>query len=485
MTTDLRPRAHFTPARNWMNDPNGLVHHDGVYHLFFQHNPFGATWGNMSWGHATSRDLVIWDELPVAIPCAAEEEIYSGSVVVDHRNSSGLGSSDRPPLVAIYTGVSTDGRQAQSLAFSTDGGYRWEKFSDNPVLDRGSREFRDPKVFEFTSAAGGTRWIMVAVEAVDRQVLVYSSTDLRDWSFESVIGPTGPGDVVWECPDLFPLPVDGDPDRSKWVLLLSTNRTGDITDSSMSYLIGSFDGHAFVADEVSAWRALDHGRDFYAAVTFSDVPDERRIAIGWAGNWQYAAETPTHPWRGAMSSPRELSLTEQDGVVMLRQALPREWGMEGSTADDSQPWREVQIIPGERISLPAGRHYIADVSWTPSPDSTLSLELVAGLGTGVRLVYDAAEQLLSLDRRNSGGPEVHPGFATRTEAVTRLRDGALLLRIVVDASIVEVFADSGAITFTDLVFPPDDADGLVLAADGGTGTVTVRALPSAARTVGA
>jgi sucrose-6-phosphate hydrolase SacC (GH32 family) len=473
MSDDYRPGLHYTPARNWMNDPNGLVYHEGVYHLFYQHNPFGNTWGNMSWGHAISRDLAAWQELPVAIECTAEEQIYSGSVVVDHRNSSRFGSLETPPLVAVYTSVSPHGSQAQSLAYSTDGGHRWQKYSENPVLDRGSREFRDPKVFAFTTPSGDARWIMVAVEATLRQVLIYSSHDLREWTFESAVGPFGPDGVVWECPDLFTLPVDGDPERLMWVLLLSTNRVGDDVDSSMSYLVGTFDGHAFDVDPAGSWSAVDHGRDFYAAVTFSNAPQNRRIAMGWAGNWQYAAETPTGSWRGVMSLPRELSLISTPDGFALIQSLPKELEARAGHQDV----RELAIVSDSRSTTAIGRRYVLTVDWRPEPAAQLRLDMLAGAHGGVVIGYDAGTMQLSLDRRQSGVVNLHPGFASVEQTAVPLRDGRLQMTIVVDECVVEIFADGGAVTFTDLVFPPSGADRLTVSAGAGGGTILVSPLP--------
>lgn len=255
---DLRPQFHFSAKENWLNDPNGLVYYKGVYHLFFQHNPFGNTWGNMSWGHATSTDLVRWTEQPVAIPQtfndAGEsiEDIFSGSAVVDWNNTSGFGSTDHPPMVAIYTSAYTSrhptlaGRQAQSLAYSTDEGQTWTKYSGNPVLDIGSGEFRDPKVFWYEPAQ---QWRMVVVRALEHKVDIYGSPDLKDWTHLSEFGPVGATGGAWECPDLFPLAVDGDPDNVKWVMVVSLNPGGIAGGSGMQYFVGDFDGTTFTSDD--------------------------------------------------------------------------------------------------------------------------------------------------------------------------------------------------------------------------------------------
>lgn len=249
-TPEHRPAHHFSAAKNWLNDPNGLVFHEGVYHLFFQHNPLGNGWGNMSWGHATSTDLVHWDEQPVAIPFDANEGVFSGSVVVDHENRSGLGTAENPPMVAIYTSAYTaasgrDGIQAQSLAYSTDDGQTWTKYAGNPVIDLNSREFRDPKVFWHEPA---NEWRMVAVIANEHKVTIWRSANLKNWTRLSDFGPMNATGGVWECPDLFPLAIDGDPDNVKWVMLVSLNPGSIAGGSGTQYFVGEFDGTTFTPD---------------------------------------------------------------------------------------------------------------------------------------------------------------------------------------------------------------------------------------------
>jgi sucrose-6-phosphate hydrolase SacC (GH32 family) len=298
-TENLRPRYHLSPRRHWMNDPNGLVHHDGRWHAFFQHNPEGNDWGNMSWGHASSPDLVHWTEHPVALRHRDGEVVFSGSVVVD-------GDS----LAALHTSVYADGRQAQSLARSTDGGLTWTAYAGNPVLDRGSREFRDPKVFRHAG-----RWVMVAVEATERQVLLHESDDLVTWRLLSTFeDPRDEG--PWECPDLVELPVEGQPGRSAWVLVVSVQTGSAAGGSGTRYLVGDFDGTTFTPhDRRTRW--LDHGRDNYAGVTFDQAPDGRRVLLAWMSSWDYAGAVPTSPWRGGMTLPRELTLQEHDGELAL------------------------------------------------------------------------------------------------------------------------------------------------------------------------
>ncbi|WP_415365690.1 GH32 C-terminal domain-containing protein [Saccharothrix sp. BKS2] len=246
-TEPHRPQFHFTPERNWMNDPNGLVHHEGEYHLFYQHNPNGNSWGDISWGHAISRDLVHWQELPVAISHDEDEMVFSGSAVVDHANTSGFGTRDEPAMVAVYTSApKTGGKQAQSLAYSTDRGRTWTKYAGNPVLDIGSAEFRDPKVQWYAPTKS---WLMAVALSAERKIRFYSSKDLKSWTELSDFGPAGAVGGVWECPDLFPLRVDGDPRRTKWVLVVSINPGGIAGGSAAQYFIGDFDGTRFTPDD--------------------------------------------------------------------------------------------------------------------------------------------------------------------------------------------------------------------------------------------
>lgn len=268
-----RPSVHFSPERNWMNDPNGLVFHDGVYHLYFQYNPHGDRWGNMSWGHATSTDLLTWTEQPLAIPQTLDadgeaiESIFSGSIVVDEHNTSGFGDGTRAPLIAIYTSAYEAGHpthaglQAQSLAYSLDDGYTWTKYEGNPVLDRGSANFRDPKVFWYDGPAG-SYWVMTAVEATDHQVVLYKSSDLRTWEHLSDFGPANSVGGIWECPDLFELPVDGDPNRTKWVMVVNLNPGAVGGGSGGQYFVGDFDGTTFTSETTRGPQELPAGEVF-------------------------------------------------------------------------------------------------------------------------------------------------------------------------------------------------------------------------------
>lgn len=313
-TERYRPHLHFSPEENWMNDPNGMVFHEGTWHLFFQHNPSGTRWGNMSWGHATSSDLFHWEQQPLAIPQTfddagnAVEDIFSGSVVSDETNSSGLGTAENPPLVALYTSAYTShhptlaGRQAQSLAYSLDDGQTWTKYAGNPVLDRGSANFRDPKVFRYDGPAG-SYWVMVAVEAVDHKVVLYKSENLVDWTYLSEFGNANATGGIWECPDLFPLPVDGDPDNEKWVLVVNLNPGAVAGGSGGQYFVGEFDGTTFTSESTVGRAEPPAGADLgsFDDGTFGGWTVTNEPGNAQQGPWGNAPAAGTLPGQNVVS----------------------------------------------------------------------------------------------------------------------------------------------------------------------------------------
>ena len=304
MKEPLRPQFHFSPEINWMNDPNGLVYHDGEYHLFHQYNPGGNSWGHMSWGHAVGNDLIHWKHLPLAIPEQDGVMAFSGCCVVDHDNTSGFGTDDSPPLVAIYTGHG-HGKQVQCLAYSNDRGRTWKQYENNPVLDLEEPDFRDPKVFWHDATK---RWIMLVSLAKEKVIVFYGSQDLKQWTELSRFGPAGVRNKPnWECPDLFELSVEGEPGKRLWVLEADMGSGSIAGGSGGEYFVGEFDGTRFRATQSAQW--VDYGRDFYAPVSWSNIPEDdgRRIWIGWMNNWETCL-IPTFPWRSCMSIPRSLSL---------------------------------------------------------------------------------------------------------------------------------------------------------------------------------
>ena len=448
-----------------MNDPNGLVYYKGVYHLYFQYNPEANAWANMSWGHASSPDLVHWTEHPVAIAKADGEEVFSGSVVVDHRNSSGFGLGDDPPLVAIYTSAYPDGRQAQSLAFSTDAGGTWTKYPGNPVLDRASQAFRDPKVSWYSTATGAGYWVMVAVEAEARQIVFYRSDDLKSWTQLSTFGPVDSAEGLWECPDLFVLPVDGDPLRTSWVLVLSVNPDPDTGGSATRYFMGDFDGVTFTATSPDDFRRLDWGADMYASVSFDNAPAGRRILLGWMSNWDYAASVPTTPWRGSVSLPRELSLTTVGEAVTLIQQPPAELHALDQVADG------LSMAPFDLNGIrmfSGGQRYRVEVTFEAVDAREFGLDLLVGVGQVTRLRYHIDRGQLSLDRTRSGETDFAASFASIDSAPVRLRSGAVRLQIFVDRTSVEVFAQDGAVCLTQQVFPAENSTGFGICSLGGS-----------------
>ncbi|MEW1821626.1 glycoside hydrolase family 32 protein [Arthrobacter sp. NPDC080031] len=481
----IRPVLHYTAKDTWLNDPNGLVWHQGVYHLFYQNNPFDNIWGNMSWGHATSTDLLHWTEHPVAIACDEEEDVFSGSIVVDEGNTSGFGTVENPALVAIYTsafkeGSAHQGTQAQSLAFSTDAGMTWSKYAGNPVLGRGSAHFRDPKVFRHEGPAGSC-WVMVAVEAQHQQVVLYRSANLKNWEYLSTFGPANATGGEWECPDLFPLPVDRDPDNVKWVLVVNINPGAVAGGSGGQYFVGDFDGVQFTADfdslvptdangttDLRKCLWLDWGRDYYAAVSFSNSPQNRRIMIGWMNNWDYANSLPTSPWRSAMSLAREVELATVEGLVRLvqRPVLPLDYGEPTRTLQNMEVHDSLVRLPD---AVP-GSAQLIEAEILPGTARTIAFRLLgASSGSAATVLsFDATTSRLTLDRRNSGNTSFHDKFASAESAPVELDDGVLKLRVIVDRCSVEVFAQDGRVVLSDLVFPLPGSLGTDVFVEGGT-----------------
>jgi fructan beta-fructosidase len=472
-----RPQYHFTPPANWMNDPNGLVYYAGEYHLFYQYNPLGNTWGHMSWGHAVSPDLVHWTHLPLAIPEVDGVMAFSGSAVVDWKNTSGFGRGGKPPLVAVYTGYREGNKnQSQYIAYSNDRGRSWTRYSGNPVLDIGSTEFRDPRVFWYEPQK---KWVMAVSLAAEHKIRFYASSDLKKWTHLSDFGPAAAVGGVWECPDLFELPVDGDRRNSRWVLIVNLNPGSVAGGSGAQYFVGRFDGTRFTttptdrgettqANPGAHW--VDYGKDFYAAVSWSDVPpaDGRRIWIGWMNNWQYGEKIPTSPWRSAQSVPRTLALKSTAAGIRLVQ----------------QPVTELRRLRGTGRRVPRQLIRPGSIPLATEGIAGTALEIVAELEVGtaaeVGLKVRAGKNQetviginghagrLFVDRTRSGEPAFHGDFTGRHTAPVRLENGRLRLHVFVDWSSVEVFAGSGETVITDQIFPAPESDGVALYAEGGT-----------------
>ncbi len=460
-----RPQFHFSPPRNWINDPNGLVFHRGEYHLFYQFNPFGEHWGHMSWGHAVSRDLVHWKHLPLALAEESGVMIFSGSAVVDLTNSSGLGKKGRAPVVAIYTGH-TRRLQTQNLAFSSDDGRTWKKYSGNPVLNIGKKDFRDPKVFWHRPSR---QWVMVVALPTDRKVLFFGSPNLIKWKRLGEFGPAGAVGGVWECPDLFELPIAGSQGGKKWVLIINLNPGAVAGGSGTQYFTGNFDGSTFAADKSDQPRWADHGRDFYAAVSWSDLPesDGRRIWIGWMSNWEYADEIPTSPWRGAMSVPRELSLERGlDGLALvqrpvaelsrLRTEIVRTGAIDLAEANRMLRERKVQ---GDALEI--------EVEFVRVTAVDVGIAVRVGSNQHTNAGCDFRAGRVYVDRKLSGNVALHPSFPGRHTAPVHIAGGRVKLHLLVDRSSVELFANGGEAVITDLIFPDAKSQGMRLYERGG------------------
>jgi sucrose-6-phosphate hydrolase SacC (GH32 family) len=630
-TEQYRPQFHYTHGQGFVNDPNGLVYYEGEYHMFYQ----DRLDCRQSWGHAISRDLVHWTELGIAIPCEGNERIFSGSIVIDWENRSGFGTSENPPMVAIYTSA-RPGNQSQSLAYSLDRGRTWTKYEGNPVLDIGSRSFRDPKVFWYEPRG---LWIMPVSLSSLRQIAFYSSPDLKNWTFESTFGPVGAVTGEYEVPDLFPLEVKGKgtgTDQTKWVLLVNVNPGARLGGSALQYFVGEFDGHRFAEESVepfippagevvfedfestdygawtttgtafgtgpaagtlpgqdpvvghqgerlanshlpedeeatgtltsptfeiekdyvnflvggadapmlegtseqatvnlivdgervrtatgdnSAWLdwnawdvsdlvgeeaqielvdnatddeesilvdqitfadgpALsgqdrtdwaDWGRDFYAAITYDNVPDDRRLMVGWMSNWQYTGDVPTSPWQSTQSEPRELTLERVDGELQLVQEPVDELKM---LRHSPYKAKSVPLNNTTRQLNVSGKALDIELDLSVSTADRAGIKVFTGDGEETVIGYDATTRELYVDRTRSGNVDFHPRFASVSRAPLDLaKKETLELRILVDHMLVEVFADDGRRVFTETVFPDTDSEGLEVFADGGRATV--------------
>lgn len=454
----FRPHLHFTPTRHWINDPNGLVWFDGEYHLFYQHNPFGIEWGHMSWGHAVSTDLLHWQELPVAIAEDERVSIYSGSVVVDHANTSGFGSGRTPPLVAIYTGClrRPEGGQAQELAYSLDRGRSWTKYPGNPVLDLGLRDFRDPKVFWHEPTA---RWVMVVVLPDARTAQFYGSPNLRQWALLSAFAAPFEGDGIWECPDLIEFNVPGEGRR--WMLKVDVFGGHPSGGTGARLFFGEFDGTHFHAEPEGAPQWADFGADFYAALSWAHLPPGHPPTwLAWMNCHRYAKHLPTEPWRGAMTLPRELALRRVAGRLQLLQ----------------QPVARLQALRRPGVHRPAGALQAGQVLALPlhatayevafsieAASGECGLQVHAGGGCHVAVGFDAVRNTLFIDR-GAGGfcPAGDALYARRHElpCAPPAPGAPLRLRVLVDACSIEVFAGEGELCLTDQNFPPPGAQGL-------------------------
>ena len=417
-----RPVYHHTPMWGWMNDPNGLFYKDGVWNLYFQYNPYGSTWENMTWGHATSRDLVHWQYEGTPIEPDALGTIFSGSAVVDSANTAGFGKN---AIVAMYTSAAES--QTQSLAYSTDGGKTFTKYSDNPTLTAKEPDFRDPKMI-WNEATN--EWNLVM--ATGQKMNFYSSKDLKNWKYESSFGEGyGCHKGVWECPDLIQMA------NGKWVLFCNINPGGPFGGSATQYFVGQWDGHKFTCEskpEVTKW--MDYGKDHYATVTFSNAPDGRHVALPWMSNWQYAAVVPTKQYRSGNGIPRDL----------------------GIFTDGNEDYLSVKPSPEIMKAFSKKAQSLSDACMVEVSGlrRNATIELSNGKGERVVMRYDAAENSFSVDRMKSGQTDFSDVFASVTTAPTHGKASRVL--IFIDKSSVEVFDADGKFALTNLVFPTKPYD---------------------------
>ncbi|KRF13637.1 GH32 C-terminal domain-containing protein [Paenibacillus sp. Soil787] len=451
-TEKFRPQYHLSSESGNMSDPNGMVYFEGEYHQFFQNSG--------QWGHAVSKDLTHWEHLPVALARDSLGEIWSGSAVVDSKDTSGF-FDGKAGLVAIFTHFK-GGVQSQSIAYSSDKGRTWTKYEGNPVIPNpGLKDFRDPKVIWHAPTHS---WVMVV--SVDNRVRFYSSPDLKSWEMKSEFGSDqGSHAAVWECPDLFELPVEGSKAK-KWVLAVSIGSNDTTKGSTAQYFVGTFDGLTFKNDNKPSdvlWT--DYGKDFYAAVSYSDIPakDGRRIWLSWMSNWRYPFAMPTGSWKGNMSIPRELRLRNipDQGLRLIQ-----------------EPIKELQILRGKEVILPkqalsAGHNPFGAIKGTSyelvtelsvQPNAKLAFKLRKGSGQETSVSYDAKLEQLTVDRTHSGITSFEKGFAEKVSAPLKLKDGKLKLRFFVDESSLEVFGNDGEVVVSNLIFPDPTSNRLELTA---------------------
>lgn len=411
----FRPTYHHTPTYGWMNDPNGMFYKDGVYHLYYQWNPYGSQWENMTWGHSSSRDLIHWEAQPTAIEADALGTIFSGSCVVDKKN-------DR--VVAFYTSAGQN--QVQSMAVSKDNGVTFQKNPTNPILTSNDPDFRDPKAFWNPEIQ---KWNLIL--AVGQEMRIYSSSNLKDWTYESSFGKGyGNHDGVWECPDLMKLQVRGT-DKQKWMLICNINPGGPFGGSATQYFVGEFDGKKFTCEHKDT-RWMDYGKDHYATVTFDNAPDGRRIALAWMSNWQYANQVPTQQFRSANSVPRDLNLFEY----------------KGETYCSVTPSKELLALRGKKVKKPTQTcEIVVDTK------GKTEIELSNTKGEKVIMNYDAQNHTFSMDRNKSGDTSFSEAFPFVTVAPTY--GDIHQLRIFIDNCSIEAFDAEGKMAMTNLVFPSE------------------------------
>lgn len=489
-TDYYRPVYHHTPLYGWMNDPNGMVYKDGEYHLYFQYNPYGSKWGNMHWGHSVSTDLIHWNHLKPAIARDTLGHIFSGSTVVDKNNTAGYGDN---ALIALYTSASDEHGQIQCMAYSTDDGRTYTKYEKNPVLlpFDGLKDFRDPKVFWYEP---DKKWVMIV--SADKEMRFYASQNLKDWEYMSAFGKGyGAQPNQFECPDFIQLPVDGDKNKMKWVMLVNINPGCMFGGSATEYFVGDFDGKEFTCDtkpETVKW--LDYGKDHYAAVCISNT-GERIISIPWMSNWQYANVTPIRQYRGANGLPRELSLYTKDGQIYVAADVVKEVEALRKDTRSFDPITVKDEYKIDEIVPQTDGAYELEMDITPNTSGVAGFDLMNAKGEVAKIYLDMKSGKLVMDRTASGlvafGEKSEPhaketddhrktmsvnyqnDFALGTWAPLSLCEGKTYhLNVFVDKCSVEIFVDGGRIAMTNLVFPTEPYNTLRFYTEGGEAQVS-------------
>ena len=463
-----RPAYHHTPLYGWMNDPNGMVYKDGVWHLCYQWNPFGSKWQNMTWGHSSSRDLIHWEHHEPTLLPDGLGTIFSGSSAVDVANSAGFG---KDAVVTLYTSAATS--QIQSLAYSTDGGYKFSTYEGNPVLPFES-EARDPNMWWNNETK---QWTLVLAHALEHEMLIFTSPDLKQWTLQSSFGKgLGAQDGVWECPDLFELPV-ANTNVKKWVLVCNINPGGPFGGSATQYFVGDFDGKTFKVDVDAAGNVptkwMDFGKDHYATVSWSDAPDGRRTVIGWMSNWQYATEVPTLQYRSANTLPREMGLFEEKGQYYVSSTPSPE--LTALRGDLTHQAKRVSVSnKPHNITLPRENDGICEILMEVDARGADSLVMTFSnkAKEEVKLIYHVYKSELSFVRTRSGLVDFSQDFPAVTVAPTFSSKGKVKLRLFIDRSSMELFEQDGRFAMTNLVFPTSPYTTLSLESAGGKAKVT-------------
>lgn len=474
-----RPNVHFTPKKGWMNDPNGMFYYNGYYHLYFQHYPDSTVWGPMHWGHAISTDMISWKEQPIALYPDEQGYIFSGSAVVDIDNTSGFGKDGKVPIVAMFTYHDMAKEKAkavdvesQAIAYSLDEGVTWTKYAENPVITNpGIRDFRDPKV---SWDAIHNKWVMVL--AAQNKTMFYESKDLKNWKFLSDFGSDfnqeiGTHGGVWECPDLFPLPVDGT-DEVKWVHLVSINPGGPNGGSATQYFIGDFDGTTFTMDKsfetelnVNHDFWVDFGKDNYAGVTFSNVSSKKggKFFMGWMSNWEYANEVPTQKWRSSMTLPREIRLIKDEKSYRIAFSPVSEldtYKGKKFKKERIEVKEKLELINAKQVNLSSVEIKFAITDLENNP---FTFSLTNAIGDELIFGFEKETNRYFIDRRKSGETDFEKRFASkisyapRTSANTNLQ-GVILL----DKTSIELFFDDGETVMTEIFFPHAPFEGLFI-----------------------